>query len=100
MWAEPLPVEPDALVPWEVEPVEPSGNVPLTPEDTLVSTVCVCAGSSLVVSVWVLAPPVSSAVSKSESDELIPTGTLPAPKAAHVPKANNVAGLVLFVAFI
>ena len=47
-----------------------------------------------------LHPPVSSAVSKSVSDESIPTGTLPAPKATHVPKPNKVAGLVLFVAFM
>ena len=59
-----------------------------------------CEGNSVVVNVCVFDPPVSSAVSKSVSDESIPTGTLPAPKAVHVPKPNKVPGLVLFVAFM
>ena len=59
-----------------------------------------CEGSSVVVNVCVFAPPVSSEVSKSVSEESMPTRTLPAPKDDHVPKPNKVAGLVLFVAFI
>ncbi len=45
-------------------------------------------------------PPVSSAVSNSGSEALNPTGTLPAPKATHVPNPRRVPGLVLLVALM
>src|SRR3990167_9480912 len=48
--------------------------------------------------VWVLAPPVSSAVSKSVSPESSPTMNFPPPHAAHVPYPSSVAGFVETVA--
>ena len=83
----------------------PSGNkawsLELPPfSDEGILTVCVCDGNSAVVKVCVFEPPVSCAVSKSLSAAFKPTITRPAPKAAQVPKPNNVPGLVATAAFI